>query len=366
MATTQSRVREMDAVRGAAMLGVVLAHSAEYLDPGQHDALSAALVTFGMFATPTFLLLSGAVCGYLRETAAGDVRKFRLTILGRGLFLLTLGHLALGLTHWLWQPLAHAMWQSVYITDAVGVGLTIAAFLPRQSSRRQLIAAGFALLALSWLATLTLDPTNAAELYALRILVGLHADTGEHPGWIVPVIPYLGIFLIGMAGGVDLARGRPMQEAARFCLRLGIGCIALACLAKLAWLGAKPNFSPRTQAVIHFLTEPRNKIPPGPAYVIGFGGAGILLAGIVALRLQSLKLLSRIAATVGQASFLIFVLQYWVISVPAEGMGVHGGLLFWIVALTLATVSLGLLAAVANRLRFNRLLTFKRLLARLT
>jgi uncharacterized membrane protein len=206
MAGMESRVREMDAVRGAAMLGVVLAHSAEYLDPGKHLSLSAALVTFGMFATPTFLLLSGTVCGYLRESNARDPRRYQLTILGRGLFLLTIGHLVLGLTHWLWQPMAQAMWQSVYITDAVGVGLTLAAFLPRHAAPRQLVAAGLALLVLSWAAALTLSPTNPSAIYALRILVGPSIDDASYQGWVVPVIPYLGIFLIGMGGGVEYAR----------------------------------------------------------------------------------------------------------------------------------------------------------------
>jgi hypothetical protein len=358
----------MDAVRGAAMLGVVLAHSAEYLDPGKHLALSGALVIFGMFATPTFLMLSGTVCGYLRESGAHDTRRFRLTILGRGLFLLTVGHLVLGLTHWLWQPLSHAMWQSVYITDAVGVGLTIAAFLPRRASPRQLLSAGIALLVLSWAATLTLLPTDASAIYALRILVGLNVDAASQQGWIVPLIPYLGIFLVGMGGGVEYARrvaqGLELKAVAKFCVRIGLACVTVACLAKFFWLVAKPHVSLSARPVFHFLTEPRNKIPPGPAYVLAFGGAGVIVAGIVALRPKILRLVSNAGATVGQASFLIFVLQYWVISVPAEGYGMHGGLLFWAVALISATAMLWLLAALANRVRFNRLLTFKRLLAR--
>jgi acyltransferase-like protein len=358
----------MDAVRGAAMLGVVLAHSAEYLDPGKHLSLSSALVTIGMFATPTFLLLSGTVCGYLRESNARDPRRFRLTILGRGLFLLTLGHLILGLTHWLWQPLAHAMWQSVYITDAVGVGLTIAAFLPRLATPRQLLAAGIALLVLSWTMTLTLIPASEATIYLLRILVGLNIDASTQQGWVVPVIPYLGIFLIGMGGGVEYARrvaqGEDLYTIGKFCLRIGVACVTAACFAKLVWLVAKPHAPLAARPVFHFLTEPRNKIPPGPAYVLAFGGMGVILAGFVYLRHRVLRWLTSAGAVVGQASFLIFVLQYWVISVPAEGFGMHGGLLFWAVALVSATIILWLLAALANRVRFNRLLTFKRLLAR--
>lgn len=358
----------MDAVRGAAMLGVILAHSAEYLAPGQNLALASALVTFGMFATPTFLLLSGTVCGYLRESNARDPARYRLTILGRGLFLLTIGHVALGLTHWLWQPFAHAMWQSVYITDAVGFGLTIAAFLPRQASPRQLFAAGIALLVLSWTMTLTVVPASESAIYLLRMLVGLNIDATSQQGWVVPVIPYLGIFLIGMAAGVEYARrvaaGQDLYSIGKFCLRIGVACVTVACFSKLTWLVAKPHAPMTARPVFHFLTEPRNKIPPGPAYVLAFGGMGVILAGFVLLRHRLLRWLTSAGAVVGQASFLIFVLQYWVISVPAEGFGMRGGLLFWAVALVSATVFLWLLAALANRVRFNRLLTFKRLLAR--
>jgi uncharacterized membrane protein YeiB len=370
MSGKESRILEMDAVRGAAMIGVVLSHSAAFLTPGTHPEVFSALSTVGMFATPTFLLLSGILCGFLRDSGTRDERSYRLTLLGRGLFLLTAGHLVLGLTHWVWEPFEHAMWQSVYVTDAVGVGLTIASRLPQKMSRKALLIAGATLLLASWLATLFLVPTHPVSLYLMRIVVGMRADAiNEEPeGWIVPIVPYLGIFLLGMAGGVEYARrtalGMKMRDVAGFCARVGVACISLGLLIKLAWLGAKPHISANARPLLFFLTEPRSKIPPGPVYILGFGGAGIVLASIAALRIHPLRHPTAIAAALGQTSFIMYVMQYWLITVPAVGFGLHGGLAFWFFAVVSATAALVAAAFIANRLRLNRWLSAKPLLMR--
>jgi hypothetical protein len=370
MSGKESRILEMDAVRGAAMIGVVLSHSAAFLTPGTHPELYSALSTVGMFATPTFLLLSGILCGFLRDSGTRDERSFRLTLLGRGLFLLTVGHVMLGLTHWLWVPFSHAMWQSVYVTDAVGVGLSIASRLPYKMSRRALLIAGATLLFLSWTAILFLEPTNPVGLYLMRIAVGMRADAvaQEPEGWIVPIIPYLGIFLVGMAGGVEYARrvalGMQMRDFAGLCARIGIACVSLGVMIKLAWLAAKAYLPATVHPLIFFLTEPRSKIPPGPAYLLIFGGAGILLAGLAALRARFLKHPTAIAAALGQTSLIMYVMQYWLTSVPAQGFGLHGRLAFWFCAFTSAAATLVATAYLANRLRLNRWLTAKPLLMR--
>jgi uncharacterized membrane protein len=371
MTGNENRILEMDAVRGAAMIGVVFSHSAAFLTQGDHPEVFSALSTIGMFATPTFLLLSGVLCGFLRDSGARDEHSYRLTLLGRGLFLLTVGHMLLGLTHWVWQPFTHAMWQSVYVTDAVGVGLIIASGLPRRMTRNALLTAGASLLVVSWAAAVTLTASHPVSVYLLRIAVGMRVEAGDQDpeGWIVPIVPYLGIFLLGMAGGVEYARraalGKQMRDVARFCARIGIACVSLGIVAKLIWLGARPGIATSARPLFHFLTEPRSKIPPGPVYLLVFGGSGILLAGIVALRVNLLRHLIIIAATLGQASLIMYVLQYWLTSVPTHGFGLRGGLVFWCFAVSIAIAVLIAMATLANRLRLNRWLTAKPLLLKM-
>jgi uncharacterized membrane protein len=371
MTVRQNRILEMDAVRGAAMVGVVLSHSAAFLTQGTHPEVFFALSTIGMFATPTFLLLSGVLCGFLRDSGTRDQHSYRLSLLGRGLFLLTVCHVLLGLTHWVWQPFAHAMWQSVYVTDAVGVGLIIASRLPRQMSRNALLIAGASLLLVSWVAAATLAATHPVSIYLLRIAVGMRVEAGDQDpeGWIVPIVPYLGIFLVGMAGGVEYARraalGQQIRDVAGFCARVGIACISLGIVAKLTWLGARPNIPASARPLLHFLTDPHSKIPPGPVYLLVFGGSGILLAGIVALRANFLRHLTIIAAALGQASLIMYVLQYWLTSVPATGFGLRGGLVFWCFAVSITLAVLVAVATFANRQRLNRWLTAKPLLLKL-
>src|SRR5262249_19291780 len=114
------RVGELDATRGAAMFFVCLSHSAAYVS-AQSAAFARGLIAVGMIATPTFLLLSGIVCGYLgnAEEVANDALPRRL--LDRGLFLLLVVHVLLGFIHATWWPLVPAMTGSFYITDAVAV-----------------------------------------------------------------------------------------------------------------------------------------------------------------------------------------------------------------------------------------------------
>src|SRR5690242_15488404 len=107
VSSTGTRVLELDATRGAAMLGVILSHSASFLNPADGQ-LIAALVTVGFIATPTFLLLSGAMCGYLGTRNPDKAASFRSRLIDRGLFLLLVVHLLLGLTHATWVHVSNA------------------------------------------------------------------------------------------------------------------------------------------------------------------------------------------------------------------------------------------------------------------
>src|SRR5689334_14526438 len=96
LGAAQRRIVAVDAARGAVMLFSCLAHFAWWIH-GQYPAQSGLLAAIGMVATPSFLLISGAMVGMLCARNAGRGADLRSQFFNRGLFLLTIGHLSIAL-----------------------------------------------------------------------------------------------------------------------------------------------------------------------------------------------------------------------------------------------------------------------------
>jgi hypothetical protein len=359
---SNSRVLEIDATRGAAMMGVVLSHSAQYLNAPK-GALAHALVTVGLIATPTFLLLSGVICSYLSSREHKTVSEGRWRLIDRSLFLLLVAHLVFGLTHATWESASAALGRSFYITDAVGIGLLTASVLLGRASRLQLFVTGLAMLFGGWLILHSVTPHGSFERYVMRLFVGYEAGDDGDEGWIVPIIPYLGLFLIGMAGGLEYARrrasGTPQQWFGRFCFSIGAVACVTAVTLKAAWLVSRHAIPEAWRPVLYQITEPVMKIPPGFCYILAFGGAGMVMASVI-VHLAGTDRGRRIVegfATIGRASLFVFLMQYWFISVPARALHFQGGPLFWFPALIVTLCALWLLARAWDRAGANRWLT---------
>src|SRR5579884_3608187 len=95
------RIGSFDVARGAAMLFVCLSHCAmSYFDfwrPSRPhaplEALGQIATTVSFVATPTFLLLSGIVIGYLWRINPTSLSGLKRKLFDRGVFLLIVGHL---------------------------------------------------------------------------------------------------------------------------------------------------------------------------------------------------------------------------------------------------------------------------------
>ncbi len=342
----------------------MLVHSAEFLRLPEHNVLSDWLVVLGMLATPTFLMLSGAICSHLALGGDRSESASRWRLIDRGLFLILVVHFVLGFTHALWESASAAVLQSVYITDAVGVGLIVAAFVLGRFTRGQLIACGIALLILSWAVSCLGAPRDESARFILRMLVGYDDRRyDDDAGWVVPIVPYLGLFLIGMAGGAEYTRQR-VQGAShaligRLCVSAGLVAPFLAIAIKLGWQFSKEYVPEELHWPMYLLTQPFMRIPPSPAYILAFGGLGLVMAGALFL-IASRKWGHSIAATlavIGRASLFVYVVQYWLISVPALAFGQRGDVLFWCVTLLLVASAAWVLAWTWDRARGNRVLT---------
>ena len=98
-------------------------------------------------------------------------------------------------------------------------------------------------------------------------------------------MPYLGLFLIGLAAGAEYTafRSRAVSRGAiaRVCVSIGLASVSVGIALKIAWLAAKPGLPQTWHPLLYWLTEPQAKIPPGPAYVLVYGGAGLVMAGLI-------------------------------------------------------------------------------------
>jgi hypothetical protein len=108
--------------------------------------------------------------------------------------------------------------------------------------------------------------------------------------------------------------------------------------------------------VVHELTSPFQKIPPGPSYLITFAGLGILALSCffwIERRMPRAVLL-RGFAVLGQCSFFVFILQFYIFGPMSDHPQVFGGRFWWASYLG-SMLFIWCLALLWRTLRGNRL-----------
>jgi len=356
------RIEPIDAARGCAMILVCLSHVRYHFD--EESSLYFLLTTVTRIATPTFLLLSGFVAGYLLRTNLD--RKTAVTLVDRGLFLLLVAHLFHGLAEVPVAGLFDWMFARASIPDAIGVALCIAPLLWRMSTR-MLLALGATLCVVSWPIAMLWVPQHDWSIVLGRVLFNARS---VHTALIdVSVVPYLGMFLLGMGLSAHLHRALLEVDHAAIATRLSrLGAIAVAAaLAGLtAWhfgrgfLPAGIQESADADFVRHTL-DPRVKYPPSPAYLLFYGGAGLLMAATFFFGKPKAAIgpIVRHGAVIGRASLMCFVLQDLLLFVVPLILGFH--LLkfdpFWIAYVVFVIAGLYVAATLWGGIRGNRFFT---------
>lgn len=321
-------------------------------------------------ATPTFLLLSGFIAAYVLRS--DSTRRTRVTLVDRGLFLLLAAHLLLGLVELPGTPLFEWLFVRTMITDAIGVALCLAVLL-RNLSAATLLAVGLIASILSWPigATLTVESD-----WARRLAVVLFSLRSE-PNQLVDValVPYLGLFVIGM--GLSTAwrnalTARDHRALARRFLITG-GCAVGAALGAIAAWSIAHNvmlagIEPHVVDILRQTVNPGTKWPPSPGYLLFYGGAGLLMAGLFfhgRPRPLVQSIVAR-AAMLGRASLMCFVVQDWLLFVTPRvfGFAEAPSPTFWVLYFCATVLALYVLASAWSRAHGNRFLTIglKRLL----
>jgi hypothetical protein len=318
----------LDAARGMAMFFSVLAHFSWWIAVRYAEA-GKVLAEVGMIATPTFLLLSGIVAGFVSAPGA-DLHKIRTAMVNRGLFVLLVGHFAIALAEAHYDGGLSRTLFNTYPTDAIGVGSILAGLFAAQAFPRRWIAVCGAVFVASWMIAITWHPTALGLEAVKHLLVGQYDDNGSVFRYTSPLLQYLAIYAVGLPIGRWLAKRRRHNElllAGKLLMSWGAVAIAGGALLRTLRPLADADMHDKLQQLFHSSLSIGQKLPPSPAYALFYCGCGVVLTGVfcVLWHYRAGTFVMRRLADVGRASLFVFVLQFFTIFTLPDLLGLAPG-----------------------------------------
>lgn len=302
------------------MLFVCLSHfAANFLapwsEPGSSPDLSRSswlATTISMIASPTFVAVSGLVIGFLGRVCPAGMPELRRKLIDRGLFLLIIGHFIQVPAYGEPGKMSEGLRVS-FITDVIAVAIIVGPTLVARTSGTTRLAVGALILILNWLAAAFWTPVTVVGLLVARYGLGMADSAGSFTGF--PVLPWLAIYLLMTTVGERLgeyARASQFKRAELLLLCIGGICVTIGSAFTIARHGMRvlaPEFM-LAHGDLAFLAASR-KWPPGPGYLLFFGGAGLMLVSraFVVSRSRSYRYVTEPLSAFGRASFFVFVLQ---------------------------------------------------------
>jgi uncharacterized membrane protein len=205
-----------------------------------------------------------------------------------------------------------------FMTDAVGVAVLVGLLLIDRSSPLARAIIGALLLALTWVLVFRWLPHKVFAEVGKELLVGAIPD--RILAYSVPVLPWVGVYLAATAFGQHLgalyARGAARLVEWRF-LSAGLVAIAVGVGLRVVGWGFRGHIamSPLTgMARFEPMFSPSTKLPPGPTYVLFYGGLGLVLISALAFvdHRGYLRWLVDWLGTIGRSSLAIFIAQFYV------------------------------------------------------
>ncbi|AOF94970.1 DUF1624 domain-containing protein [Sphingobium sp. RAC03] len=323
MATAQARTRliAIDALRGLVMLFMLVDHVREtfFLYMQVTDPVDANTTDPGLFYTrllstfcaPTFVALTGLSAWlYGQSHSKGQVSEF---LLKRGLFLIVLEFTVVGYA-WPTQAPAFpptAIWlQVIWAIGISMIALAALLHLPRVAQ----FAVGLGIVCLHNL----LDPIRlTADQPGYVAWAILHQRSLIEFGGIAvkttyPILPWIGVILLGYACGPWFAKGSDPQRRIRRLAMTGLGLVLGFILIRyLNVYGDKPWFvgENSTRTVMSFLAL--TKYPPSLLFLMPTVGTGCLLLALFE-KFENSRVMPHLAL-LGGAPMFYYVLHLYVL-----------------------------------------------------
>jgi uncharacterized membrane protein len=314
LASARKRWIAIDETRGVAMALVWVSHFAlTYFGYGRKTLTLSVISATTRAATPIFILVSGVMLGWLVAARRERFGQLWRRFVDRGVFLLLVAHPIIFVAH---LPFAGGVLETLrweFVTDTIGLCLIVAPGMMFAIRRRARLAAAAALYVASWSVALRWTPHGIAASVEEVLVGALHPHAMSYT---FPVLQWLSVYLAASAIGEKLqeAHADTPEAGGRVAARMALALLAAGAAGLLAHLflrGASPSPG---RDILLALTELGRKLPPGPVYVLLYGGAGLALLACLAEagRRGRLETLRGIAALVGRNSLAAFVAQYFV------------------------------------------------------
>jgi uncharacterized membrane protein len=311
------RLAALDAVRGTAMLLVFVSHFLDEFrlaDLSQSSQVSDYLTLVTRVATPTFVLVSGIILGYLYRAKGNQFPHLRIHLIDKAFFLLTIGHLLIATFTAEKSSFSYSV--SVgYVTDTLGLCAIGSLLLIPHTQPTTRLWWGVGLYLVSW-THWCLGGSGSPIVEVLKgILLGPQAD-----GTIIfyfPLLPWFGVHLIGSYLGEELGAHKSSElygSGRKILTRLSAGLLLFIVTTKVTYTTVISMGLLTPSGCVYQFFSPYQKYPPGPTYLLFYGGLALLLISglLFAKWVQWFQWLMRSLETVGRNSLLAFLLQYFV------------------------------------------------------
>jgi uncharacterized membrane protein len=320
------------------------AHSAEYwgLPLPQYQSPLAFLTRFITHpCAPGFFFLLGLSIVFFAESRRrlgwtdGRIRRY---FLWRGLILIVLQQFVENIA-WLLGPAKEirpgstgSLWIYLGVLYALGLSMIICGWLPRL---RPAILGGAGLAAILMTQFLTPGAESVSRLYHPLLRATLIPGQTGFFGVKYPVIPWLGVALLGMALGRMMARDP--RRAYRQAFLFGAGALVLFPIVRSIGWPVGDFHPPAGSGWIAFLNL--TKYPPSLAFLLVTLGIDLFLLAFLSLNEEILKRWGKPLLVFGRTALFFYIVHLYVYGLTGlafpKGFPMGWMYLFWLGGLVL-------------------------------
>lgn len=309
------RVRSLDAARGIAMLLVCVVHFLGVYDWRQEVGLEwffLPITWICLTASPMMVLISGCLLGHQFAARRDQFVTFRAHLIDRALFTIIVGHVAIALfrapNFGLMAAVSHA-----YITDTLALCVIFGVYvIPKIKSQLRLMIGMFLGLG-SWYVWVAWTPDNASMLLVKSVFLGqpYKAD----PIFYCPLIPWLGVYLVGSSVGEWIGHFN-LQDywlASRRLFGVSVAVVFGVTGLQVVRMFMRQGDLLSSSSDWYLYIPNFSKYPPASLYLLFYGGVALLILSVL-LAGNYRPLWDRISTgflePIGRNSLVIFVLQF--------------------------------------------------------
>lgn len=296
---------------------IILFHARSLLTTSLSPVCDSIILRVGSLGTPTFTFISGLMLGYFLY------RKDRRELISqryvrRGVLLLAPTHLlnAIAVYPYYWEY--YSFWDALihrwFITDTIGVILLTTPLLAVLTPVSRLMVGVVMLMAWKPLDLIIISQSDVM-LLVKEVLFGIHEE-GEHIlGFIHPLCPIMGIFLLGSFVGDRFAAALKESWLLRFTKRLAWSSVAMACICVFIlslWLVFKFQWLSLSSDVLRDMFYPHRFYSLLPLYLSICMGSFSLIVYRIEIQKRAGPV-EEWAAVFGRTSLFTYIAQYCVI-----------------------------------------------------